>query len=377
MPPGPSAVKAMQRLARILAVLDDAGVVGATAERLLEVAEYGGQAAPGPAQPGPAQPPQAGLADRQRGAPGEAGPLPDGERRQPSPRQAVAHPASSPPACGAPGRAGRPRQAPRRPTAAVPEGIGSIVIRKQKGDKLSLALQAVQLRSRIRFSYKGTPRLVHPGTVRFQNYKWYLSGVEDGADLVKHFVVSQMSDVALDPPGTAAEVPRCGASPCTRCAGRSTRRLQVTLRTTRDFVPDVVRWLNEPDSQVERDGVGRPDLHRHPPTGLPRPPLRPRSAGHDRPGRRGVRRDARRAAHDGGSVMAGPKFLQRVARLPEVLNVLSGLSRRAAAARARRPVRGRRGDHARGPRHLSRPGVMGLVVRHLPQACPGVRPAGR
>ena len=64
--------------------------------------------------------------------------------------------------------------------------------------KLSLALQSVKLRIRIRFTYKGTPRLVHPGTVRFQNYKWYFSGVEDGAELVKHFVVSEMSGIALD-----------------------------------------------------------------------------------------------------------------------------------------------------------------------------------
>ena len=91
----------------------------------------------------------------------------------------------------------------------------------------------MQLRSRIRFTYKGTPRLVHPGTVRFQNYKWYLSGVEDGADLVKHFVVSEMSDIALDPPGTAAEVPSVRRIPLHPLRWEVDEPTQVTLRTTR------------------------------------------------------------------------------------------------------------------------------------------------
>ena len=169
-------------------------------------------------------------------------------------------------------------------SATLSEGIGSIVIRKPKGDKLSLALQSVQLRSRIRFTYKGTPRLVHPGTVRFQNYKWYLSGVEDGADLVKHFVVSEMSEIALDPPGTAAEVPSVGASPCTRSGGRSTRPREVTLRTTPRLRPRRRPLARRARLAGRARWRSRPDLHRHPPAGVPRPALRPRASGHHRQG---------------------------------------------------------------------------------------------
>ena len=253
MPPGPSAVKAMQRLARILAVLDDAGVVGATTEQLLEVAEYGGQAAP-----------QDQLSLDLRNLKKQGWQIENLNSKGESARYRMVSGDNrlqvrlSPPQRAALQRAvllaARDDLAKRlgvRPSA-VPEGIGSIVIRKPKGDKLSLALQSVQLRSRIRFTYKGTARLVHPGSVRFQNYKWYLSGVEEGADLVKHFVVSEMSDITLDPPGTADEVPEIRRIPLHPLRWEVDEPTQVTLRASSDFVPDVVRWLNEPDSHVER-----------------------------------------------------------------------------------------------------------------------------
>ena len=256
MPPGPSPVKAMQRLARILAVLDDAGVVGATAERLLEVAEYGGQATPLD---------QLSLDLRNLRKQGwqieNVSPTGESGRYRMVSGDNRLHVRLSAPQRAALQRAvllaERSDLAKRLGVraATVPEGIGSIVIRKQKGDKLSLALQSVQLRSRIRFAYKGTPRVMHPGTVRFQNYKWYLSGVEDGADLVKHFVVSEMSGIALDPPGTAAEVPSVRRIPLHPLRWEVDEPTEVTLRTAPDFVPDVIRWLNEPDSQVESDGV--------------------------------------------------------------------------------------------------------------------------
>lgn len=256
MPPGPSPVKAMQRLARILAVLDDAGVVGATTDRLLEVAEYGGQAAPQD---------QLSLDLRNLKKQGwqieNLSPQGESGRYRMVSGDNRLHVKLSAPQRAALQRAvllaERDDLAKRlgvRP-ATVAGGIGSIKIRKPKGDKLSLALQSVQLRSRIRFTYKGTPRLVHPATVRFQNYKWYLSGVEDGSDLVKHFVVSEMSHIALDRPGTAAEVPSVRRMPLHPLRWVVDAPTRVTLRTTADFVPDVVRWLNEPDSQVERDGA--------------------------------------------------------------------------------------------------------------------------
>lgn len=253
MPPGRSAVIAMQRLARILAKLDDAGVVGATTEELLEVAEYGGTSAPQD---------QLGLDLRNLkkqgwqienlrpvGEPGVYR-MVSGDNRlrvklSPAQRAALQK------AVLLAERDDLAKRLGVRPSS-LSQGIGGITIRKPKVDKLSLALQAVQLRSRLRFTYKGTPRLVHPGSVRFQNYKWYLSGVEDGAGLLKHFVVSEMGNIALDPPGTADEVPSVRRIPLHPLRWEVDEPTRVTLRTSRDFVPDVVRWLNEPDAEVER-----------------------------------------------------------------------------------------------------------------------------
>lgn len=253
MPPGPSPVKAMQRLARILAKLDDAGVVGATTAELLAVAEYGGTSAP-----------QDQLSQdlrnlRKQGwqienlnPPHEPGRyrMVSGDNRL-QVKLSAAQRAALQRAVLVAERTDLAKRLGVRP-AAVAEGIGSIKIRKQKGDKLSLALQSVQLRSRIRFTYKGTARLVHPGTVRFQNYKWYFSGVEDGSDVLKHFVVSEMGDLSLDRPGSATEVPSVRRIPLHPLRWEVDEPGRVTLRTTRDFVPDVIRWLNEPDSQLER-----------------------------------------------------------------------------------------------------------------------------
>ena len=73
----------------------------------------------------------------------------------------------------------------------------------------------------VRFEYKGEPRVVHPARVHSGPSGWYLSGREDGApnrDIVKEFVVSRMSEVSLDAPGTAEvveEPPRPSLDPLT------------------------------------------------------------------------------------------------------------------------------------------------------------------
>ena len=64
-----------------------------------------------------------------------------------------------------------------------------------------------------------------------------------------------MSGIALDPPGTAAEVPSVRRIPLHPLRWEVDEPTEVTLRTAPDFVPDVIRWLNEPDSRVESDGV--------------------------------------------------------------------------------------------------------------------------
>jgi predicted DNA-binding transcriptional regulator YafY len=71
---------------------------------------------------------------------------------------------------------------------------------------LDLVQRGTTRHCRVRFTYKGEPRVVHPAQVHSGPSGWYLRGREEGGEpsgLVKEFVVSRMSDVSLDRPGTA------------------------------------------------------------------------------------------------------------------------------------------------------------------------------
>lgn len=121
--------------------------------------------------------------------------------------------------------------------------------------ELATVVSAVRHHSRLRFRYHGRDRVVHPDSVRTQNGTWYLGGREDGSDVVKRFVVSRMSEVAADAPGTAerlATVRRTGLHPM---SWEVDEPVLVTLRAPADFAPDVRRWLNAPEEQTEQDGV--------------------------------------------------------------------------------------------------------------------------
>lgn len=81
---------------------------------------------------------------------------------------------------------------------------------------LDLVQRGTTRHCRVRFEYKGEPRVVHPARVHSGPSGWYLSGREEGQEIVKEFVVSRMSDVSLDPPGTAEivdETPRPSLDP--------------------------------------------------------------------------------------------------------------------------------------------------------------------
>lgn len=255
MPPGRDPVKAMERLSRIIAVLDDAGSRGATTDQLLAVAGYG-EAAPQD---------QLGVDIknlRKQGwqidnvaAPGEKGRyrMVSGDNRL-RVRLSPAQMAALQRAVILSKRADLAKRLGVQPSS-IPEGIGSEVLPAAASSELSLALQSVQLASRIFFSYKGTPRVVHPGTVRFQNYKWYLSGIEEGFDFIKHFIISDMSNVKLDVPGSADDVPEVRRIPLHPLSWQIDEPTRVTIRTSPDYVPDVVRWLMAPDSQTIHDGA--------------------------------------------------------------------------------------------------------------------------
>lgn len=135
--------------------------------------------------------------------------------------------------------------------AATPEVIAAVPV---IGDEaLTVVTQALRLNCLLRFRYKGSDRVVHPQSVRTQHGKWYLRGREDGEDLVKAFVVSRMSNVAADELGTATRLEpsrHTGLHPMT---WQVDPPVEVTLRAPADFVPDVRRWLGDPQSVTETE----------------------------------------------------------------------------------------------------------------------------
>ena len=253
--PGRNPVKAMRRLLRLLAMLDEAGSTGVSAEKLIGIGDYGDK------DPGTQlnldlkRLRNLGLAIDNVSGKGEPAHyrMVSGDNRlrlKLSPDQLAALQR----AVNVADRADLAKALGISATS-LPAGVGTKVTPPARPTDLSRCLQAIQLGSRIDFTYKGTHRLVHPGSVRFQNHQWYLSGVEEQDDLVKHFAVGRMSDAVLQPPGSARPVPEVRRIPLHPLLWEVDQPTEVVLRTSPDYVDDVKRWLQEPHSLHESDGA--------------------------------------------------------------------------------------------------------------------------
>ncbi len=143
-----------------------------------------------------------------------------------------------------------------RPQAAVP----IVVTPGSPGSHLETVLEALRSRCRVTFRYKGTQRVVHPQSLKRSGGTWYLVGVEQGGDEPKYFVVSRMSGVSVDTPGTARRVaarPRTTLDPMSWQVDPPT---DVHLEVDQDFVDDVVHLLGEPThSEPAGDGDDEDD----------------------------------------------------------------------------------------------------------------------
>jgi predicted DNA-binding transcriptional regulator YafY len=128
------------------------------------------------------------------------------------------------------------------------EEVAAIVPGGPHDERLATVIRAVRMRCLLRFGYAGSARAVHPDSVRAQNGTWYLRAFEDAADRSKVFVVSRMSDVAADPPGTARSIPRTRHPGLHPMSWQIDPPVEVTLGTTVEYLPDVERWLGRPVS---------------------------------------------------------------------------------------------------------------------------------
>lgn len=119
---------------------------------------------------------------------------------------------------------------------------------------LSAVTDSVQRSRLLHFRYKGKSRTVHPQSLRVRGTTWYLSGCEEGDDVLKAFVVSRMEDVRTEPPASATRptvTPRNSIHPMT---WQIDPPVEVTLRAADGHALDVVRWLGRPTSQQAADG---------------------------------------------------------------------------------------------------------------------------
>ena len=137
------------------------------------------------------------------------------------------------------------------PSTTQPPEIDADLQQTPLGGALAVVLRAVQQRALLRFRYGGKDRVLHPASVKHQNGQWYLSGREDGAEEIKHFVVGRMSLVAADEPRTADRVEPVGRLALHPLRWEVDPPLEVVLEVVQEFVPDVVRWLQQPSAQSE------------------------------------------------------------------------------------------------------------------------------
>jgi predicted DNA-binding transcriptional regulator YafY len=119
---------------------------------------------------------------------------------------------------------------------------------------LETVLRAVRQRCLLRFRYKGTPRRVHPGSVRAANQAWHLHGRENGDDRLKVFVVGRMSEVSAGEPGSARRPSVTNHPSLHPMHWEYDDPVEVSLAAAQAYAPDVRRWLGEAVSERVHDG---------------------------------------------------------------------------------------------------------------------------
>jgi predicted DNA-binding transcriptional regulator YafY len=124
--------------------------------------------------------------------------------------------------------------------------VAAVVPASAHDERLGAVIRAVRMRCRLHFTYNGSRRTVHPDSVRAQNGTWYLRAFEDASAMTKVFVVSRMTEVEAENPGTARTFPRERHSGLHPMTWKVDPPVDVTLRTTPEYVDDVRRWLGPP-----------------------------------------------------------------------------------------------------------------------------------
>ena len=127
------------------------------------------------------------------------------------------------------------------------------VVAEPEPAALALVQRAVAQHCLLRFTYRDKPREVHPHGLHVRPGGWYLTAEETPAGDPKTFVVSRMSEVTIDSPGTArtpALVARPQLDPITWSVDEP---VDVVVRTTNEHRPHVEGLLGAAATARESD----------------------------------------------------------------------------------------------------------------------------
>ncbi len=141
------------------------------------------------------------------------------------------------------------------PEAERPPSLGADLPLTGHDETLATVVRAVRFASLLRYRYNGSARVVHPQSVRTQHGKWYLLGREEGATDLKVYVVSRMSEVALDEARTATREPEARHPGLHPMSWEIDPPVTVTLRSATEHAPDVRRWLGAPETETAAGGT--------------------------------------------------------------------------------------------------------------------------
>jgi predicted DNA-binding transcriptional regulator YafY len=129
-----------------------------------------------------------------------------------------------------------------------------VVQAERESADLGRVQSALSGHCRLRFVYRDVRRVVHPHALHVKPGGWYLTANEEGSDTAKTFVVSRMSEVSVDAPGTATvpeEPARPQLDPITWLIDDVT---EATVSTTAEHQEQVETMLGRPRTVDERDG---------------------------------------------------------------------------------------------------------------------------
>ncbi len=110
--------------------------------------------------------------------------------------------------------------------------------------RLTLCLIAAANRQVVQFMYKGRPRTVHPRVVQPGPSGWYLVGWEEASGTEKFFVIDRMRNPILDKPGTAHPLEEAAQKSLDPATWDVDPPVDVDIETAPEFVEQVTLALH-------------------------------------------------------------------------------------------------------------------------------------